>query len=289
MKKLYLRGALCLLLALILCTTVFAAGGSYVIDEAGLLTVDELSALDAQAATISEEYGVGVYIAAIEDFTDFGYSVEEAAESVYLSYGFGLGEEENGILLLLSMADRDYELCAYGTQAHIAFTDYGKDQLADAFLDNFRNDDWFGGFRDYVVECGKYLRLAAEGDPVDVAGSSGDIYHYDENGELDYVEYTDVQHGIFWLPGWIVSAILGVLLALLIAWIVKHATMRSVHSKSEARGYVQGNPNFHVRSDQFTHITESRRKIETQNHSGGGHSGGTSVNSSGFSHSSGKF
>lgn len=286
MKKQYLRGALCLLLALILCTTVFAAGGSYVIDEAGLLTADEAAALNAQAATISEEYGVGVYIAAIEDFTDYGYSVEEASESVYLSYGLGLGEEENGILLLLSMDDRDYDLCAYGKQAHIAFTDYGKDQLADAFLDNFRNDDWFGGFRDYVVECGEYLRLAAEGDPVDVAGSSGDIYYYDENGELEYVEHTDAQHGIFWAPGWIVSAILGVLLALLIAWIVKRTTMRSVAAKAEAGNYVTGAPNFYARSDQFTHVTESRRKIERSNNSSGG---GTSVNSGGFSHSSGKF
>lgn len=287
MEKWYLRAALCLLLALALGTSALAAGSGCVIDEAGLLTADEWEALEEQAAAVGEEYGVGVYIAAIEDYTDYGFSVEDAAESVYLSCGLGLGEEECGILLLLSMDGRDYDLCAYGTQAHLAFTDYGKDTLADVFLDNFREDDWYGGFADYVAECGEYLRLAAEGEPVDVPGSSGGLYYYDEDGNLDHVEYAETTHGLFWAPGWIVSAVLGVLLALLIAWIVKRATMRSVAAKAEAGAYVTGAPAFYARSDQFTHVTESHRKIETQNHSSGG--GGTSVSSGGFSHSSGKF
>lgn len=288
MKKRLFSLLLCLLLLLSLNTAALAAEGGRVIDEAGLLTADEWAYLEEQAAIVGEQYGVGIYIAVIEDYTDYGFSVEDAAESLYLTHDFGLGDEACGILLLLSMAERDYELCAYGTQAHIAFTDYGKDQLANVFLDNFRNNDWYGGFIDYIATCGEYLELASAGTPVDVAGSSGDIYYYDENGELERVEHTGTQHGLFWAPGWIVSAVIGVLLALLIAWIVKRVTMKSVAAKAEAGNYIVGAPKFRVRTDQFTHVTESRRKIETSSGSGGS-SGGTSVNSGGFSHSSGKF
>ena len=44
----------------------------------------------------------------------------------------------------------------------------------------------------------------------------------------------------------------------------------------------------HVQDDVFTHSTVTRQRIERDNDRGGGH-GGTSVNSGGFSHSSGKF
>lgn len=287
MKKRLFSLLLCLLLLLSLSTSVLAAGETFVFDDAGLLDKAVAASLSQQAAIVSEQYGVGVYVVTVEDYQDFGVSVESAAEVIYDAYVLGLGAESDGILLLLSMAERDYDLCAYGTQAHIAFTDYGKDQLANVFLDNFRNDDWYGGFVDYIATCGEYLQLAADGTPVDIAGSSGDIYYYDENGELERVEHTGVQHGLFWAPGWIVSAIIGVLLALLIAWIVKRVTMKSVAAKAEAGNYVTGSPDFRIRTDQFTHITESRRKIETNSGSGGG--GGTSVNSGGFSHSSGKF
>ena len=39
--------------------------------------------------------------------------------------------------------------------------------VEDCFLDNFTDDDWYGGFADYVEEeCGTYLALAESGTPV---------------------------------------------------------------------------------------------------------------------------
>ena len=38
--------------------------------------------------------------------------------------------------------------------------------VEDCFLDNFSDYDWYGGFADYVEECGTYLALAESGTPV---------------------------------------------------------------------------------------------------------------------------
>ena len=284
---------LCLVLLLGLSATVYAAEDTYVVDEYGLLSDDEAGELWSLADTVSQQYDVGVYIAVIDDYLNYAGDVSGAAEAVFDAYELGRGSERVGILLLLSMADRDYDLDAYGDPAHYAFTDYGKQQLADVFLDDFREDDWGRGFADYIRECGEYLRLADLGEPVDVPGSQGGIHYEDDpynDGSYDnYDDYDDSGWQgtlLWWGPGWVVSAVLGILLALLIAWIVKRATMRSVYVKSEAGTYVKGEPEMSVRSDMFTHITETRHKIETENNSS---SGGTTVNSAGHSHSSGKF
>lgn len=38
--------------------------------------------------------------------------------------------------------------------------------MEDCFLDNFADNDWYGGFADYAEECGTYLALAESGTPV---------------------------------------------------------------------------------------------------------------------------
>ena len=150
MKKRLFSIALCLMLLLSLCVTAHAADGVYLIDEPGLLTQDEAETLESRAAELTGRYGIGVYIAVVDDFTDYASDCETASEEIYLANGFGIGSEQNGILLMLSMADRDYDLCAYGTDAHLAFTDYGKVRLEEEFLDDFRYDDWYTGFEDYL-------------------------------------------------------------------------------------------------------------------------------------------
>lgn len=61
-------------------------------------------------------------------------------------------------MLALSMAERDFQMLAHGDTANAAFTDYGKYIMQDEFLDNFREDDWYGGFADYIAACGPLPR-----------------------------------------------------------------------------------------------------------------------------------
>ena len=62
--------------------------------------------------------------------------------------------------------------CSPTAHANAAFTDYGKYIMQDEFLDNFREDDWYGGFADYIAACGRYLEANANGTPpIDVEPS----------------------------------------------------------------------------------------------------------------------
>ena len=95
-----------------------ASGGSlgYVTDSAGLLTDEQRAELEDMAAGISEKYRCGVYIVTTQDYTEFGRgSIESCAEEIYDRYLIGFGETGDGILFLVSMAERDFDLDAHGS------------------------------------------------------------------------------------------------------------------------------------------------------------------------------
>ena len=169
MKKLLI--SLLLSLALLLSLGAAVPGEArldYVTDGAGLLTEAEVQDLQSRAARISEQYGFGVYIVVVDDYTKYANgSIENFAETVFDSYGLGYGSTGDGVLLAMSMKDRDYDIYAHGDFGNYAFTDYGKDQLANSFLDDFRRNDWAGGFRDFIKTSGDMLEKARNGQPVD--------------------------------------------------------------------------------------------------------------------------
>ena len=234
----------------------------YIIDSADILTSEEWVQLETKSQKISELYDCGVYIITTDDYTEYSYagSIYEAAKEIYNEYGLGWGNEKSGVLLMLSLDERDYALiaCGYG---NTAFTDYGKDMLADTFLDDFADNMWYSGFADYLDTSADMLKMAEAGTPLDVGSRS-----------------TDHTASVLF------SIILGCLLSLIVCLALRRR-MKSVHKKAEAEAYISpGSVNFTAREDIYTHTTEVRTKI--QKDSG---SGGTSVDSSGFSGKSGKF
>ena len=239
----------------------------YVVDEAGLLTEEENQELESNAALLAEEYGLGVYIITVEDITDY---VDEpdmvsAAETLYLAYELGEQEDQSGILLLLSMAERDYALFAFG-YGNTAFTDYGKSYLSGKFLDDFGEDDWYDGFVDYQRTCGEMVASAQNGEAIDVdnvpTSSNARIY------------------------GIVACIILGVLIAFIVRAVLK-GQLKSVAMGTGAEAFVTAEGlTLTDRSDLYTHTTESRVYDPPNDDND---SGGTSIRSSGGSGSSGKF
>ena len=149
-----------LVLSLSLCVTAHAADGG-IIDAAGLMSGADQNALQQEAQAISEQYDIAVYAITVDDYQEFtDGEIEDAAD-----YFYGGLMEENAILLMLSMYDRDYLLIAYGDAAQYAFNDEGREYLADYFLDDFSNDDWYYGFSDYISWCGEFMEAAENGEP----------------------------------------------------------------------------------------------------------------------------
>ena len=145
--------ALCLLLAPM---TVFAESNAqlnYVTDDAGILTDSQWEDLEQRAQQVSEEYQCGVYMITVDDYTDYSTeSVYTADYTIYHDYEMGMGEDRDGIMILLSMEDRDYAMFVYGPKASEVFNAYGQEQLETYFLDNFRDDDWY---EDYEATPGE--------------------------------------------------------------------------------------------------------------------------------------
>ena len=77
-----------------------------------------------------------------------------------------MGEDRDGVILLMSMSDRKYATFFYGPKAEYAFDAYGQELMEEEFLDDFRDDDWYDGFSDYLEVCAEYLERAEAGDPV---------------------------------------------------------------------------------------------------------------------------
>lgn len=220
---------------------------SHVTDETGLLQEAQLQQLEQMALAVSDRYSVGVYIVTVPDYRELDPAgVYEATYGVYHEYSLGEGQKRDGILLLLSMSGRDYALFRYGEQAVYAFNDYGMEKLEETFLDNFGNDDWNGGFADFLLECDRYLEKAASGKPVRESPVTRIL--------------------IVWAIALVIAAVVcGVL----------KGQMKTVHKGTSATSY-GGNLGLTEQFDQFTHRTETRRKIESTKSSGESHSGGSS-------------
>ncbi len=85
----------------------------------------------------------GGYIVTVEDYRDFhSEGVYKATYTIYHQYTMGEGPNRDGIMLLLSMADRDWAMFCYGSHCEYAFNSYGQEKLEKVFLDNFGEDDF---------------------------------------------------------------------------------------------------------------------------------------------------
>ena len=242
-----------------------ADSGAYVYDLAKILSRSEAETLEDMAEAVSTTHGCGVYIITVDDYTEYvSGGVWEFTEFAYDDLNLGLGSDRNCVVLALSMSDRDYDLMAHGSLGNAAFTDYSKGWLEDRFLDDFRENDWYGGFEDYINGSEDLIVKALQGEPMDVnntpAGNTAGV---------------------------VVSLLLAAIIAAIVCAIFS-AQMKSVSLAKNADQYVVGGLLLAAHSDQFTHTTQVTRVIESSSGRGGG-GGGTSVNSGGFSHSSGKF
>ena len=265
MKRLAsILAAFLLLTALVLPAAAANAPERCVYDMEGLLSNEEYWVLEDYAQKISEQRQCAVYFLMVDDFRNYGDGeIFDAARQFFLDSGFGMGENRDGVMLMLSMAERDYCLLAHGF-GDTALTDYGKDYISENFLDNFADNDWYGGCMDYLTYTDSLLGMAREGKIYDVGSwvTSGGM--------------------------WVCSLVAAMLIALIVCSIQRLLMKKKVRIQSGAAGYLEGDVKITRNRDVFTHSTEIRQKIETEKNSSGS-SGGHSHSSDGFSGKSGKF
>ena len=265
-------------------TTNTALG--YVTDSADILTAEQEASLSSYAAQLSESLNCKLYIVTVQDYRQYtNGNVNNCATELYTYYDLGAGPDRDGLLLLLSMQDRDYSIITHGYYGNYCFGDRNLTLIEEAFLDNFRYDDWMGGFEDYLNVAGDILRTAqAHGLTLDKEDQvfpgiayPGNSYKYGVSGKLP-------------VP---IRLLIGLGVPCIIALIVCSSfksQMKTARERTTAEEYVvPGSATLRLEEDRFVNRTESRVPIQTQSSSsgrGGSFGGG---GGGGFSGHSGKF
>ena len=254
--------AVLLLVLLIIPASAAESPESCVFDTAGLLTDEEYWTLEDYAQEISTQRQCAVYFVAVDDFRNYGDGdIFNVARQFFLASDFGMGEGKDGVMLILSMAERDYCLIVHGF-GETALTDYGREYICEHFLDDFADDDWFHGVYNYLSYTDDLLSQAREG--------------------RIYDRHSWITGGVLWV--W--SLILGVVISLIVCLIQRAMMRKKVHEQTGALDYVHGDVHITRKRDVYSHTTEVRHKIEKND---SGSSGSHSHSSDGFSGTSGKF
>lgn len=236
-------------------------------DECGLLSMEEVQQLEARADAIQAEYGLSVRVVVVPSMmgqTD----AYEYAKTLYNQYFAGADAQSKGMMMLmLSMENRDYALIA-NREGNSVLTDYGNEKMADSFLTYFGEDDWMGGFEDYLNTADDYChQFYVEGKAYDYDPSAG------------------------WSKAFWILAVVGSPIIALMAVSVMIKGMKTAKKQTHAEMYIgtdEGDAfTLHGQSDDYLYsqtIVTPRVKIDDDNFGGG-----TTIDAGGFSGSSGKF
>lgn len=240
------------------------------VDDADLLDDSEEELLLTQLDEISERQQMDVVVVTVDSM--FGKTAESYADDYYDENGYGFGQNKDGILLLVSMEEREWHITTTGL-AITYFTDAGLEYIEDIFLDDLSDGEYYQAFEKFASECDAFINQGKTGEPYDI----GNIP--EEELDLSVVDWILVVVAIY---------AIGFVVALLVA-LYKKSKTKTVHEGVNANNYA-GQLHLHVKQDQY--IRSTTRTVEIP-HNNGNSSGGSSVHvgSSGTSHggSGGKF
>jgi len=224
-----------------------------------LLTVDE----------ISERQQFDVVIVTVESLE--GEDIQYYAADYYDYNGYGMGDNHDGAMFLISMEEREW---------FVLTTGYGIDVLTDAEIDDMSetvvpylsDGDYETAFSMFAGYCDK--QIAYENGDYEESDGYEDVYY-----EADSSYDSDNQSGS---PGIVLSVIIGMALAF-VPILIMGSQLKSVHMQISAGGYEKsGTRKITVSRDTFLYHTVNRVPKPKENSSSGGSS--TFHGSSGRSH-----
>ena len=262
MKRKYICFLLTVLLLVSLTITAAASENLWrVIDNADLLNTAEESAHEETIRLLRERYNMDVVILTVDSLD--GKRPQEFADDYYDENGYGCGEEKSGLLLLISMEERDWYISTCGN-AFYALTDYGIQCLGEELVSGFALD-YDAGFRMFLNALPEYFDAWEKGAPIDgYADYSGDYYHGDREEVLYYEEP--------FTPSIRLSFILGIIVAGISVLIMRFG-MNTKRPQRSAAGYMQENSyRMYQHQDLFLYSNVSKVRRQENKPSGGGSS-----------------
>lgn len=229
----------------------------WILDEAGLLTDSEEEALEEQSEQIFSKYGVSAVIVTTNRFE--GSDILDWERRLFAEKGLGAGEKNSGLMLGISMAERDWGITAYG-EAESIFGAYSRETIGGEVLEYLSDGDYYDAFCTYLDMTDIFLADAREGK----------IYSEAE-------PYKKKWNPVIIILG---SFAVSFVVSLIIVATWKKAMNTRVLQNNAGAYLEQGSFMLTNRSDIFLYhtVNRSRRQKENRSSSGGG---GGSMHSSG--------
>lgn len=287
MKKQWISLFLCLAVLFCLAPTVDAAA-SKIVDDAGLLSQEQAAALEEKAQTLAGTYQMDVVIVTVWSLD--GKTSEEYADDFFDYNGYGIGNDQSGVLLLLAMEYRDWAISTCG-EAIYALTDFGIEAVFSEIAGYLSSNEYYDAFDTYLDALEPYFQAYADGEPID-----GYIYNYDGPGtyapgtreETVYNESDRSNSGRITWKRILISFVIGAVVAA-VAVVIMRSLMNTAKPQGGAGSYMKAG-SYHLRGRQdiflYSNITKTRRAEENHN-SGGGGGSAIHTSSSGASHGGG--
>lgn len=216
------------------------------IDDAGLLTSAEARRLQNRLDQVSAELDFDIIIVTMDSFG--GSNVERFTEDFYDSV---YGSDRDGVILLISMAERDW--CISGNaEGKDIFTSSNNEAIADAITPYLSDGDYADAFNEFVDQCEYYINGERNGYPFDSTTS-------------------------------LLIALGAGLLVAVIATAIMKGQLKSVRFQRAAQNYMKpGSMQLTYANDFYLYSTVDRTRRTDNNSSGTGSAGSHSTSSGKF-------
>lgn len=240
--------------------TVQAAEESRLVDLADLLSEEEESRILQKLNEISERQKIDLVIVTTDSLE--GKYARDFADDYYDYHGYGMGEDKDGVLLLVAMESRDWWISTTGFGS-TAFTDRGIQYISEQFLPDLSEGEYEKAFTLYAQWCDRFLTQAYSGEAYDVGNMPKEGFSFG-----------------MWIG---ISILVGVAAAFISVSVMKNG-MKSVQSVQGARNYVRGDGlKLDMAKDRFLYVHTSREKLPEPSQGGSS----THRSSSGTTHGGG--
>lgn len=256
-----------------------------IVDNASLLTESEKSEIAEELDEISQRHSCDVVVVTVNS-TD-GKLVSTFADDYYDHNHYGLGEDKSGILLLISMKERDWYISTAGSAIYtFSYSTLGT--IGDDVAGYLSNSDYRDAFMRFASLADYYLTLSENAVTDDSGGSynnGGSTIDTNPGYNNGYTTDNDV---VSYLQAVLLAFFLAVIIALIVVLVMK-SNLKSVRRKLTARDYVRQNSLRITNSSEFYLYRTVSRIARPQNNPssgnrGGGSFGGVHRSSSGTSH-----
>ena len=139
-----------LLFCLALAVSASAAQMPRLVDGADLLTDREEAELLENLDAVSEYLQADIVIVTLESCG--GYSADLVIEEFYDQYGYGYGTNRDGVMLLLSMEERDWRILCNGFAAG-AITPRERDAIGEEIVEELSAGAYMDAFEEFAAQC----------------------------------------------------------------------------------------------------------------------------------------